>query len=314
MVKAVLVVSYARVKNTIQLVETAIAADVSKIYVAIDGPRDNDVKQIQDNLIEHIRKLQISYPNRITIWRRTLNMKSGASVISGLDWVFSVEEEVCILEDDLEIDADFFKFINFGISQMQYDSDLLMVAGSNPFTNSNEVEFGFVNYPVSWGWATNRKNWAKIRSLIFQNPVIRLKIGKFYKNLYWNIGKERSLLGRVDAWDIPLASEMYKTKYYTLLPPTNLVSNIGFDLHASHTTKDTWPLGLPRGKLMENFDSLSVNPNNNSLNELFEKRIYKIGPRHIFSWVLHVLLDRIRYGNQRATLSETVAQEDFPSV
>jgi hypothetical protein len=132
------------------------------------------------------------------------------------------------------------------------------------------------------------------------------------KDLYWRVGKERALTGRVEAWDIPLASEMYKTSFYTLIPPSNLVCNIGFDKHAAHTSEGIWPLNLviadysvPEKCKLE--PMLLVD-----LGQEFEKKIFKIRIHHIISWVLHKALDGFRFRSDTTALLDRVQMEGFP--
>jgi len=314
MVVAALIVSYARTNNTVQLIETTIDSGASRIYVSIDGPRSKEIEEIQTLLLSRIRELQLNFSGQIFIWQRKTNMKSGASVIASLDWVFSREIEACVIEDDLELGKDFFDFMAFGLQEMKSNPKFLMVSGSNPFAESTKADFAFVNYPVSWGWATNQKNWLIIRELIFRESPRNLNFRRLSKDCYWKIGKERALLGRIDAWDVPLASEMYKTDYLTLLPPVNLVTNIGFDDHASHTTEKVWPLGLRSGKLPSNLGAPSSGVIGDNLNEEFERNIYQISFHHIISWILHPFTDTFRFGKATKPLQLTVAQEDLPTT
>jgi hypothetical protein len=314
MVVAALIVSYARTNNTVQLIETAINSGASRIYVSIDGPRSKEIATTQTLLLMRIRELQLNFPGQIFIWQRKTNMKSGASVIASLDWVFSREIEACVIEDDLELEKDFFDFMAFGLQAMKSNPKFLMVTGSNPFAELTNADFAFVNYPVSWGWATNQRNWLIIRELIFRKSLRNLNFRQLSKDCYWKIGKKRALLGRIDAWDVPLASEMYKTDYLTLLPPVNLVTNIGFDDHASHTTEKIWPLGLHRGKLPSNLGAPLSGVVGDNLNEEFERNIYRISFHHVISWIIHPFTDKFRFEKATKPLQLTIAQEDPPTT
>lgn len=313
MVTATLIVSYARTNNTLQLIQSAINSGASRIYVSIDGPRNHEIERAQTLTLMRIRELQLNFSGQIFVWHRKTNMKSGASVIASLDWVFSREIEAVVIEDDLEVDKEFFEFMDFGLQSMKSHPRLLMVTGSNPFAKLTKADFAFVNFPVSWGWATNQKNWRIMRELIFQETSSTLNFRRLAKDCYWKIGKKRALLGRIDAWDVPLASEMYKTDYLTLIPPLNLVTNVGFDVHASHTTEKIWPLGLSRGRLPSNFGAPLSGTIGDNLNKDFERKIYRIRSYHIISWILHLLIDKFRFQEAVRPLQSTVRQEEFPN-
>lgn len=312
MTPAGLIITYARSENVLRLIDKFMANGVKKIYISIDGAKNENIDAIQSKLKMELREKNQILSDQIYIWHRQLNMGSGASVIASLDWVFSREEEVIILEDDLEVGDEFFDFVQFGLKEMKIHKNLKIVTGTNPFEDITKDQFGRVNYPVSWGWATNRENWCALRELIFSFTPGSPSLGQLQKKLYWSIGKKRALLGQIEAWDIPLASEMYKTFFFTLIPSTNLVRNTGFDQHASHTTESTWPLNLPISSRSEKQDYKLEPRQLKNLNKNFETRIFKIKKHHVLSWLLHKTLDRYRFKADLMTLVDRTKLERFP--
>ena len=313
MINAALVISYARKENSMRLVEQLILAGIERIYISIDGPRSADIRELQTKLKEELENTQKNFSGKILVWQREVNMGSGASVIASLDWVFSREESCVIIEDDLIVTNQFFSFIKYGIQHMRNHKNLKIVTGTNPFENITNGRLGKVNYPVSWGWATNRENWNTLRELIFKGVPSDGPKTRFQKMHYWKVGRRRALSGQIEAWDVPLASEMYKTGYYTLIPSVNLVSNIGFDQFAAHTSKSVWPLNLPTSELMsiENVnysEKLLVD-----LNDNFEDRIFKIRIRHACTWIINLLMDEYRFKGMTLTLAQRSQLENFPS-
>lgn len=307
-----LVISYARRDNTLRLVEQLILVGIEKIYVSVDGPRNRNVSELQVQLNSELKRLKDNFSGEILIWQRKLNLGSGASVIASLDWVFKCEESCVILEDDLIVTNDFFSFVNYGLRIMKNQKNLKIVTGTNPFDDVTLGRLGKINYPVSWGWATNRDNWAKIRDLIFNGAPSKSAMSGSRRRQYWKVGRKRALLGQIEAWDVPLASEMYKTDYYTLIPPTNLVCNIGFDQYAAHTSESVWPLNLKIGNLSEESlgdydESLLID-----LNDEFEKKIFMIRRRHKYTWIVNSALDNFRYRKTTMPLSERIKIEKFP--
>ena len=312
MTDAALIVSYARKENVLRLVEQSINSGVKHIYISIDGPRNNEIREIQTALKTELEKKQESDPGKIIIWQRKSNMGSGASVIASLDWVFESEESIYILEDDLVISRDFFTFMDYGLDEMSNHRNLKIVSGTNPFEDVTRGRMGKVSYPVSWGWATNRDNWKDLRKLIFNETSSNARSTKIRKIQFWKVGKRRALLGQIEAWDVPLASEMYKTAYYTLVPPTNLVRNIGFDQFAAHTSESIWPLDMQVNDL-PNLESLIFSESELiNLDENFETEIFKIQFRHSISGLLQKFSDRYRFKKRSLTLLDRTRLEGFP--
>jgi hypothetical protein len=314
MAHATLIVTYGRKENVLRLVEVVISSGVKKIYISIDGPRSEKVSRIQTDLISELELITRNFSGEIIVWRRKLNMGSGASVIASLDWVFSREEEVCILEDDLIIDHNYFKFMEFGLRSMSLrNPNLKIVTGTNPFGKVTQGKLGKINYPVSWGWATNRNNWLQLRSLIFSKSSVRVSEQCLSTRLFWETGKRRALSGQIEAWDIPLASEMSKTDYYTLVPPSNLVRNIGFDEFASHTGMDRWPLDIEISDI-PNLDLLdSASTDFVILNKNFEEEIFRIRPLHSYTWIVNKVFDRFRFRNKSMNLLDRTKIEGAPT-
>jgi hypothetical protein len=312
MIEAVLIVSYARKENTLRLIDESIKAGMRSIYVSIDGPPDTSIQKIQSELTFEIANIATCFTGEIKIWQRKVNMGSGASVIASLDWVFTQETAVCILEDDLVISQDFFTFMNIGILEMQSNKNLKIVTGTNPFSELTKEMPGKVNYPVSWGWATTRGNWSQLRHLIFHVHPSNPTFYDLKRNQFWKVGKKRALLGRIEAWDVPLASEMCKTNFFTLIPPSNLIKNIGFDQFAVHTSQSIWPLNLPTSPLPKLNEFVFLDDQLVNLNKEFESKVFKIRVRHHFVWIAHLVMDRFRFGNPPGSLLERSQSEKFP--
>lgn len=309
---ACLIVSYARKENVLRLIDEVICAKIERIYVSIDGPRSKSIFDIQSELMIELSRIQDSFSGEIRIWQRRSNMGSGASVIASLDWAFESEDDVIVLEDDLEVSREFFDFMEYGLGEMKHLDSLKIVTGTNPFEEFTKGQLGRVNYPVSWGWATNRENWQQLRALIFEGASAKLTSRHVIRDLYWSIGRRRALLGNIEAWDIPLASEMCKTGFFSLIPRGNLVRNIGFDKFAAHTIESTWPLNLPFSKEIHHENSKLETVGIVNLNDAFEKSIFKIRACHLFSWMLHRSIDRFRFKSNSDTLLHRTQVEPYP--
>jgi len=102
---------------------------------------------------------------------------------------------------------------------------------------------------------------------------------------FFFVGAKRVEVGEIDTWDAPLAYEMSKKGKLCLLPPVNLVSNIGVDCYAAHTIHENFPLNFPLEKL-EKFGLPTLNDlmwTRHIENKFLEKFVFKIGVRHLLS-------------------------------
>lgn len=245
-----LIISYARGSNVLSLIQSLRDQGISTFYIAIDGPRDISVRDVQAELLHEIEQLQNKDGLSINLWSRDRNLGIAVSVISALDWFFSHEEFGMVLEDDLIVSSDFTKFI---VQNFKSRTPGVSIISGNRFFPNPIVAFES-SYPATWGWATWRSEWNQMRDLITQRPKIRLGLLLRSDYQFWLVGSLRVLMRYVDTWDIPVALYMLNNSKYSLLPPVNLISNIGFDNYASHTFEENFPLGIP----LENYTSYEV--------------------------------------------------------
>jgi hypothetical protein len=291
----VLLIGYSRTKTLIDLVEIALLNHVSAIYVSIDGPKNDTVQKYQDNLIGCLEDFQKSQSVPIHVLQRKRNLGAGAGVVAALDWFFTLEKEGIVLEDDLVVDDSFFEYVREALPIIYSDPKILSVSGTRllPTTDSHAT---LSSYPLAWGWATTREKWSVIRELIFQKPSSFRKHGSIQEWIFWLTGKRRALRSYIEAWDIPLAEGMSTSGFYTLVPPVNLVSNVGFDEASTHTAIGKWPLGLQRAQMTSAHLKVNLDPIKTADNDVFmRKRVFNISVLNIITGAGAKFIDPFRY-------------------
>lgn len=304
---AALIIGYSRPAGIANLLDRLTESGVKKIYIAIDGARNAKDRLAQDN----IKKLIDNRLRDISIkvlWRGK-NLGAAAGVINAIDWFFSHEEMGLILEDDLQISKDFCSYAKNALDKYLNDDDVWMVSGTQHFPNYGDTnKTNWANYPMVWGWAGWAKKWDVMRaSLLKRKPV---GIGNLLDSsyLFWAIGANRALCGKVDAWDIPLAFEFRFQKKLSLLPPVNLVSNIGNDEFATNTTiKNVFM--HQKIENLSNGCQYSQKPLSGTLleyNIFLEKEVFGIDKRHFLLPYYALLLDFVRFpkSKRKKALSE----------
>lgn len=276
----VLIIGYKRVEELSTLLRKTLESGVTRIYIAVDAI-DSDMGSEVTRKIES-QILQISsefHKSQLKIWIRDNNLGSALSVLSAIEWAFQFEESLAILEDDLEISQELFDYFANQLQYLKMDPKVLMSSGSNVFRGkSKETSSGYAHYPVAWGWITTKEKWEVIRGGIFIEELIFEKPLRLNVRFFLETGRIRALSGLIDAWDVPLAAFMKAKGFKCLIPGTNLVSNIGFDRNATHTTSNVWPLGVE----LEKYDS-SLSDYSYCFDEEMESLVLAIKWRHLFS-------------------------------
>ena len=274
----VLIVGYKRVDEIDVLIRKSIEFGAVRLYVAIDLVSGQS--EIMDSVKERVNKIKQEFPvKEITTWYRDSNLGSALSVISAIDWVFQFEESLAVIEDDLEISESLLQFLDSRVAILRSDPRILMVSGCNPFREIfKEKTAGYSHYPVVWGWATTRDKWLLIKTGILSSDFsygrgLDLRVKNFLET-----GRLRAQSRLIDAWDVPLSGFMRGLGYKCLIPGANLVSNLGFDKHATHTTTKVWPLGSPLEKMSGIPEDYTED-----YDKLMESLIFKIKWYHTFS-------------------------------
>lgn len=306
-----LIVGFARKDGVLRTIETLGRAGINIVYLAIDGPRNQTQALLQEEMIRAANALAESNGISLNIWKRTTNLGVAASVITAIDWFFSKVENGLILEDDLYFDEQFITFATSALSEYENDKNIWIVSGSNfqhELARNNIV--GWSTYPIIWGWATWKDRWSEMR-VSFSSPwkYGRIDADKAVEN-FWRTGFERSHAGKIDSWAAPLAAVQHARKKLTVIPPVNLVGNLGADDEASHTRRGGQHMYMSIQKLPDGINyrhhENQIDPRETDL--LLNQLVFKISARNRLSFVLARVFDWVRYpkSKRRAPLSERI--------
>lgn len=295
---ALLIIAYRRVKTLGRILETACASGVTNVYIVIDKSPREEFSLIQEEIFLLCEKYRLNFLS-MNIIKRDWNVGCAASVLTGLDWIFSQEDFACVLEDDCIPTPDFFKFSLASREVLKLDKDVLLACGTQfaPKNLSNEPWIKS-KYALTWGWSTTKENWSLIRSLMFRTEgfhVLNARMGTLRNLLnpeerYWRSGARRARSGYVDVWDTILLRVMQVSNKYALLPAESLVTNVGDDANATHTRDSEWT-NKPAGTFLDQHSQ----PKTSTAIDLWLKRnFFKISARHLVSTRITQIIDFFR--------------------
>lgn len=315
---AALIVAYARPEGVERLLKRCRESGVTRIYIAIDGPKSETVNSIQSKILKVISDFEAESKLTVKVWRRKANLGAAVSVATAIDWLFAVEPSGYILEDDLVPSVDFFIFAAAGLDEYKSNSKVWMISGSrmNPRIKGATLN-DWSHYPMIWGWATWSDKWLAMRQgLSFPKQRSWLHFFDARYN-FWYFGSLRANLGLIDAWDVPLAYHQWQSEAYAVIPPVNLVTNVGFDSAATHTSGTSFPLNhpvdpLPLGYTFHDVPD-SVSAKNYDL--ILERILFKVKFKHSFLGVYFRFINFLRHPKLRSTtLAERIAEVKLPTL
>jgi hypothetical protein len=239
----VVVFIYKRPETTALVMEAVSRADPDHLYIVADGPQSKEdagacaaARRIAESMAGNRPTTTIYSDTNLGLCRR---------IKSGLDHVFREVEEAIILEDDCVPTASFFDSCSQLLRELRHDSRVFQIAGFNyaPQLRCSDQDFIVSKYCLIWGWATWRRSWLRYRSLVGESiPASMRETVNAYcpdpiENAYWSelFGAIQS--GRLSHWDAEWVLACWLDGGVALLPRIPLVSNVGFDASATHTTQ-----------------------------------------------------------------------------
>jgi hypothetical protein len=145
-------------------------------------------------------------------------------------------------------DPTFFRYCQEMLERYRGDKRVGTISGDNfQFAQRyGKDSYYFSKYVHVWGWASWRDRWQDSYDVAIQNwPRVRDEgrvadmVGNHREAEYWKKVFERVHQGQIDTWDYQWVFANWLNGRANILPAVNLISNIGFDQNATHTTGES---------------------------------------------------------------------------
>jgi len=234
------------------------AARPTRLYVAADGPRAD--RELEPQLCSATRAVvaDVDWPCEVATLFQNKNLGCKVAVSQAIDWFFENEQEGIVLEDDCLPNASFFRFCDELLERYRIDDRVGLISGTNyQFGRTfGQSSYYFSRYPHIWGWASWRRTWRHYDREARQWPSFQ-RSGGLSDALgpgapdarYWRDVFSRVYAGRIDTWDYQLTLALWTRRMLSIIPQTNLVTNIGFGTDATHTTLATKFANMSTGNM-----------------------------------------------------------------
>jgi hypothetical protein len=229
-----------------------------KLLVVADGPRFPEEKE----KCMQAREIVLSGMNWdcevITNFSET-NLGCKRRISTGLDWVFSQVPEAIILEDDCLPAPSFFDFCQTLLNRYRDDERIMMISGDKFQKNvpTDSASYYFSKYVHIWGWASWRRAWKHYDVEMRNWPEykasgnLRSLCPDPDEQRYWGGLFDMTFEGKMDSWAYQWCYACWSQNGLTILPKSNLVSNIGFGAGATHLTGHDQRAALPTQDIWE---------------------------------------------------------------
>lgn len=241
----ILLLAFNRPNQTNRVFNAIKAVQPSKFYFAADGPREGRTEEavlcqtVRTSILENI-----DWDCEVKTLFRDENLGCKYAVSSAISWFFENEPEGIILEDDCLPDPSFFPFCAELLEKYRHDDRIMMISGDNYQKEKlrSDYSYYFTRYNQIWGWASWRRVWDLYDVEMTLLPEILKKgyLNDIFKDKVaaqkWEKTFKQVQSGNQDTWDYQFTFACFIHAGLCINPSANLVSNIGFDTDATHTS------------------------------------------------------------------------------
>lgn len=214
-------------------------AKPEQLFIAADGPRKS--KEGEALLCEKTRAIikDITWPCEVKTLFRDENLGCKMALSSAITWFFENVEQGIIIEDDCIPNASFFIFCETMLARYKNDTRIGMVTGNNFVPNKTLEEldppaetYYFQRQTYLWGWASWRrawntydlemKEWPRVKKERYLYSIFPKRAAASFESLF-----QMTYDGRATTWDPQWFLSSLLSGMLCIVPPRNLVSNIG---------------------------------------------------------------------------------------
>ena len=211
------------------------------IKVIVDGPKPSDsIENIKESI-----QVASNHPIVEHLTCHDINKGLSHSIIEGVTKTLQHNSNIIVIEDDLIVNADFLKFLSWGLKEY---SNVDKVASVQGFTLKSLIARRnpyFMKGADCWGWATWQDRWCDIElnAKILIEALRSRNLTKQFDcyGLYpYTKMLQDNLEGKNDSWAIRWHATNFLLDRYSLCPPKSLVINFGNDGSGTHS-RQYWP-------------------------------------------------------------------------
>lgn len=254
-----------RPEVTARVFERVRAARPPRLLVVADGPRPDRPGEAERCAEVRAVVERVDWPCEVDTNYSETNLGCKRRVSSGLDWVFASVEEAILLEDDCLPDPSFFPFCDQLLERYRDDRRVAHITGDNfqlgrlrrlrTRLARNLPSYYFSRYPHVWGWASWRSVWETYDVDMkawreADDPSDFLEaFSDRRERAFWKQTWDSVARGDIDTWDYQWAFACISRGALSIVPHTNLVSNIGFGEESTHTTGKSPVADIPTAEI-----------------------------------------------------------------
>ena len=223
-----------------------------KVYIHLDGAKDkNDYSAIETKRVAEVYSLSHQYQS-IRLLSQERNIGNLGSFRAAMSWVFSFENRIILLEDDIRVSSTFFPYMDWALEKYMHSSHIFQINGLSMLNFLPGRNRLFESYSCKpWGFGTWKNRWnlyLNTKPVCNENEIFSLPI---FKGVNLTETFKAKWLDRfvrlhqgTDTYDLGWNYAAWAHNARALAPRFSFVTNIGFDSRALHTRNRPYFLPL----------------------------------------------------------------------
>jgi hypothetical protein len=246
----VALIIFNRPDTTQRVYERIRQARPRQLLILADGPRPDRLDDVEQCAMARAIVEDIDWDCRVYKNFSDVNLGLRDRYVSGMNWVFDAVDEVIVLEDDCLPHPTFFPYCAELLARYRHEPRIMWITGNNlqmGKTYGSDSYF-FSRYNQIWGYALWKRTWQLFDINVSQFPIFE-RSKKIENIIPYKHAQEGFLAlfelaykGELDGWDAQMTFSIWNNDGLAITPNVNLISNIGFDQRAVHTTRVDDPL------------------------------------------------------------------------
>jgi hypothetical protein len=226
------------------------------LLIVADGPRQGHPEDISRRraVLDLIETVDWPCETRSCIAEQ--NLGCDRRLTSGLDWVFGQVAEAIILEDDIVPDPSFFPWCAAMLQRYRDEPTIMHISGHNElgcWGPGDSDHFVARRGSVS-GWSTWARAWFGVDRTFHQTEMARRRLDRLALDpllaCHLSLLLDLVSAGALTTWDTNWSIAKALADGLSVIPPTNLVANIGFGALGTNSIDEAdLRAALPRGSI-----------------------------------------------------------------
>ena len=222
-------------KQTLDALAANTLAAQSHITIFCDGPQ-NEMESLQTDEVRTAAHEALGFAS-VRVIAREKNYGCAASVIDGLQHMFSTHDRIIVIEDDIVCSPHTLGFLNAGLDRYESQKAVFNIAAWSPphklFPDPKEYPYDVYAIPRfnCWGWASWRDrfefvDWDIADYDVFKNsPTLRKAFDKGGEDLCGML--DAQLKKKINSWAIRANYNLFKQGCVGIGPVHSYTINIG---------------------------------------------------------------------------------------